>query len=196
MVFVRVEYRKYGPLVFISHLDLIRCWDRIIRRSELPVMFTEGFHPRPKFSFAPPLPVGFEGERELLDVVLKAPFPNIKEAINKVVPYGIYVNNAYFIQRSDLGDSIIGGLYNFQWIGVIQKEILEKGLRDLGVKDWIYSSEPLNQNLYGFSGLKNSLSVPLLFTKASPSPKRIVELINNLGENIWLKLSRTLLLER
>lgn len=196
MVFVRVEYKKYGPLVFISHLDLIRCWDRIIRRSGIPFVFTEGFHPRPKFSFAPPLPVGFEGEREILDIALKAPFPNIKETINRVVPYGIYVNNAYLIPHSNLGDSIIGGLYNFQWIGDTQKEILEEGLRGLGIKDWVYSIEPLGQDLDRFSSMKNSLSIPLLFTKDSPSPKRIVNLIDSLGENIWLKLSRVLLLEK
>lgn len=196
MVFVRVEYRKYGPLVFISHLDLIRCWDRIIRRSRIPVSFTEGFHPRPKFSFAPPLPVGFEGERELLDIALDVPYPNIKDVINRVVPYGIYVNNTYFIEHSDLGNSIIGGLYSFHWIGSIEKEKLEEGLKNLGIKNWIYSSEPIDQELYGFPSIKNSLSLPLLFAKGNPSPKRIVELIDSLGNNIWLKLSRNLLLEK
>ena len=196
MVFARVEYKKYGPLVFISHLDLIRCWDRITRRSGIPFSFTEGFHPRPRFSFAPPLPVGFEGERELLDIALESPYSSIKEAINKVVPYGIYVNNAYFIEHSDLGDSIIGGLYNFQWMGMVKEEDLGEGLKSSGIKDWIYSSEPLNQDLYGFSGTKNSLSIPILFVKGSPSPKRIVELIDGFGENIWLKLSRSLLLEK
>lgn len=194
MVFARIEYRKFGPLVFISHLDLIRCWERIIRRASIKVSFTEGFHPRPKFSFSPPLPVGFDGERELLDLKLEEPCPDIKNNINKVVPYGIYVNNVFFIPRSDLGESIIGGLYNFQWLGNTDRTKLEEELKNLGLQDWIYSTEQLTQ--MGIFNYRNSLSVPLLFSKEHPSPKKIVELIDNLGETVWLKLSRVQLLEK
>ena len=194
MVFARIEYRKFGPLVFISHLDLIRCWERIVRRADISVSFTEGFHPRPKISFSPPLPVGFEGERELLDLRLEEPSFDIKNKINKVVPYGIYVNNVFFIPNSDIGESIIGGLYNFQWLGNTDRDRLEDGLRAFGLQDWIYSAEQLIQT--GIFNFKNSLSVPLLFRKDYPSPKKIVELIDNLGETVWLKLSRVQLLER
>lgn len=194
MVLVRVEYRKFGPLVFISHLDLIRCWDRIIRRADIGVSFTEGFHPRPRFSFSPPLPVGFEGERELLDVRLEKPCLDIKNRINRVVPQGIYVNNVFFIQHSDLGESIIGGLYNFQWLGETDRSRLEEGLKNLGLKDWLYTSEQLTQ--VGILNFKNSLSIPLLFEEGYPSPKKIVELIDSIGEVLWLRLSRVQLLER
>lgn len=194
MVFVRVEYRKFGPLAFISHLDLIRCWERIVRRADIGVSFTEGFHPRPKFSFSPPLPVGFEGERELLDIRLEKPYLDIKNRINRVVPQGIYVNNVFFVQNSDLGESLIGGLYNFQWLGNTDRIKLENGLKNLGLKDWLYTNEQLIQ--VGIFNFKNSLSVPLLFEKSYPSPKKIVELIDSIGEVVWLKLSRVQLLER
>ncbi|MBC7319519.1 DUF2344 domain-containing protein [bacterium] len=193
-MFVRVEYRKFGPLVFISHLDLIRCWERIVRRADIGVSFTKGFHPRPRFSFSPPLPVGFEGERELLDIGLERPCLDIKNRINRAVPQGIYVNNVFFIQHSDLGESVIGGLYNFQWLGGTDRSKLEEGLRNLGLQDWLYTSEQLTS--VGISNFKNSLSVPLLFEKGYPSPKKIVELIDGTGEVIWLRLSRVQLLER
>ncbi|MCX7796538.1 MAG: TIGR03936 family radical SAM-associated protein [bacterium] len=193
-MFVRIEYRKFGPLVFISHLDLIRCWERIVRRADIGVSFTEGFHPRPRFSFSPPLPVGFEGERELLDIKLEKPCLDIKNRINRVVPQGIYVNNIFFIQQSDLGESVIGGLYSFQWLGDTDRVELEKGLEDLGLKDWLYNSEQLTQtSIFHF---KNSLTIPLLFEKGYPSPKKIVELVDGIGEVVWLKLSRVQLLER
>lgn len=194
MVFVRVEYRKFGPLAFISHLDLIRCWERIVRRADIGVSFTEGFHPRPKFSFSPPLPVGFEGERELLDIRLERLRLDVKDRINRVAPYGIYVNNVFFIQNSDLGGSIIGGLYNFQWLGDTDRAKLEERLKNLGLKDWLYTSEQLTQ--VGIFHLKNSLSIPLLFEEGYPSPKKVVEIIDDIGEVIWLKLSRIQLLER
>lgn len=190
-MFARIEYKKYGPLVFISHLDLIRTWERIIRRSKLPVVFTEGFHPKPKFSFVPPLPVGFEGERELLDVKIKEMCPDIKEIINKVVPYGILVNNVEIISNSNLGKIIIGGIYNFQWLGEIDKKELEEKLETIGLKEWEYSFKSLDTHK-----VENFSSLHILFSSCYPTPKKIIELIEGLGRVEWKKLSRISLLKK
>lgn len=66
----RVEYSKGGPARFISHLDLVRAFERAMRRAGLPLAFSRGFNPHPLISPGPPLPVGVEGEREYLDVEL------------------------------------------------------------------------------------------------------------------------------
>jgi radical SAM-linked protein len=55
---------------FISHLDVLRSWERAIRRAELPLSYSQGFTPHPKLSFASPLPLGFVGEAEVMDVTL------------------------------------------------------------------------------------------------------------------------------
>lgn len=66
----RVKFSKDGPARFSSHLDMVRFFDRSTRRAGLPVAFSEGFNPHPKFSFASPLPVGVAGLAEYLDMEL------------------------------------------------------------------------------------------------------------------------------
>lgn len=67
---VRVVFRKRGVLQWVSHLDTMRAWERTLRRAGLPLVYTQGFSPHPRIALAAPLPVGFEGERELMDIWL------------------------------------------------------------------------------------------------------------------------------
>lgn len=67
---LRIKYQKTGDLKFLSHLDLVRAFERGLRRAQLPLSFTEGFSPHPKISFGPPLPVGVSSEAEYVDVIL------------------------------------------------------------------------------------------------------------------------------
>jgi radical SAM-linked protein len=192
VVFARIEYRKYGQLAFISHLDLIRTWERIVRRARLPIAFTEGFHPKPRFSFIPPLPVGFEGEEELLDVKILEASPYVKkEIINSVVPEGIWVNSVEIVPNSDLSKTIIGGIYSFNWIGRIDIRELEERLEIMGVKEWDYSSRDSDNHT-----VENLLSIHIPFSSQTISPKGIAQLIEGLGKIEWIKLSRTSLLKR
>ncbi len=72
---VRLGYRKGEPVRFISHLDLLRELERTFRRAELPVIYSEGFSPRPKLSAGPPLPLGWTSDSEWIDVELAGPWP-------------------------------------------------------------------------------------------------------------------------
>lgn len=67
---VRITFSKQGPLRFIGHLDLHRLWERAMRRAELPIAYSQGFHPQPKISLAAALPLGFSSRGEVLDVRL------------------------------------------------------------------------------------------------------------------------------
>jgi radical SAM-linked protein len=67
---VRVWFRKGERVRFISHLDVLRFWERAIRRAGLPLSYSQGFTPHPRLAFASPLPVGFTAEREVMDVTL------------------------------------------------------------------------------------------------------------------------------
>jgi radical SAM-linked protein len=66
----RLRFAKGEPLKYISHLDLARTWERIFRRAGLPVAYSQGFNPRPRFQIAAALPVGVTGRNEVLDVWL------------------------------------------------------------------------------------------------------------------------------
>lgn len=68
---VRIKFAKYGTMKFISHLDVMRYFQKAVRRAELPVMYSEGFHPHQIMSFASPLGVGQTSEAEYFDLALK-----------------------------------------------------------------------------------------------------------------------------
>jgi radical SAM family uncharacterized protein/radical SAM-linked protein len=71
--YVMLRLARRGPARFLGHLDQVRALDRALRRSGLPVAYTEGFNPRAKVSFGPPLPVGAESEAELCALELTRP---------------------------------------------------------------------------------------------------------------------------
>ena len=64
---VRLFYKKKGRMKFISHLDMNRFFTRILRKSNPPIWYTEGFNPHPYITFAAPLSLGFESECEIMD---------------------------------------------------------------------------------------------------------------------------------
>lgn len=67
---LRIRFGCGGPLRYVSHLDLMRVWERACKRAGLPLTHSQGFTPRPKIALAAPLPVGVTSEAELLDIVL------------------------------------------------------------------------------------------------------------------------------
>ena len=70
---VRVALHQAGPVRFISHRDMARAFERAFRIEQLPLVFTQGFSPRPKVSFGLALSVGYESDAEYLDVELREP---------------------------------------------------------------------------------------------------------------------------
>ena len=70
---LRARFAKRESLKYISHLDLARTWERVFRRAGLPVVYSQGFNPRPRFQIAAALPVGVTGQSELLDIWLSEP---------------------------------------------------------------------------------------------------------------------------
>ncbi len=67
---LRVTFGRGEELKYITHLDLMRFWERALRRAQLPVAYSEGFSPHAQLSLAAPLPVGTTSEAELMDVFM------------------------------------------------------------------------------------------------------------------------------
>ncbi|MCA1684535.1 MAG: TIGR03936 family radical SAM-associated protein [Planctomycetia bacterium] len=70
---VRLRFSKGGDLRLVSHHDLLRCLERLLRRAEIPVAQSQGFNPRPKLVFTLALALGIEGRREVLELDLAEP---------------------------------------------------------------------------------------------------------------------------
>jgi radical SAM-linked protein len=70
---VRLRFAKCGDLRLVSHRDIMRCLERMLRRARVPMALTQGFNPRPKMTFALALGLGIEGQREIVDLELSEP---------------------------------------------------------------------------------------------------------------------------
>lgn len=80
---VRVKFKKYGPVRFIGHLDVMRFFQKAIRRAELDIAYSSGFSPHQIMSFAAPLGVGLESNGEYMDIELTT-VTNSQDMINKL----------------------------------------------------------------------------------------------------------------
>jgi radical SAM-linked protein len=67
---VRIRFQKSGDLRLVSHHDLMRCFERMLRRAALPIRSTSGFHPKPRLVFALSLPLGVVGRDEVAELEL------------------------------------------------------------------------------------------------------------------------------
>ncbi len=90
---IRVRFKKTGYCKYISHLDLVRCMSRAVKKADLPMWYTKGFNPHPYMSFPLPLPLGFEGQNEILDIKLDDKMENdmILSLLNENLPEGIRI---------------------------------------------------------------------------------------------------------
>jgi radical SAM-linked protein len=88
---LRITFSKGENLRYISHLDLSRTWERMLRRAGIPVAYSKGYHPHPKMVFAAALPLGCTGEAELVDIVLSQPMPprRVLRGLARCVPDGL-----------------------------------------------------------------------------------------------------------
>jgi len=90
---LRITFAKQNALRYTGHLDLHRIWERAARRAELPLAYSQGFHPQPKISLAAALPLGFSSRCEVLDMRLteELPLDGLKERIQHAVPSGLQI---------------------------------------------------------------------------------------------------------
>ncbi len=94
----RMLFEKTGNSVWISHLDLMRVFQRAFKRAGLPLTHTQGYNPRPSVSIALPLSVGVESRCELLDFELDGVTVSneeIRDRLNKVLVSGVTVKEVY-----------------------------------------------------------------------------------------------------
>ena len=94
----RILFEKTGNAIYISHLDLMRLFQRAFKRAGLNLKHTQGFSPRAMVSIALPLSVGVESRCEVLDYELvdqALSFEEIRDRLNATMPAGIRVLEAY-----------------------------------------------------------------------------------------------------
>ena len=93
---IRLKFRKVGEMRFLSHLELAHLFFRASKRADLPLCFSEGFHPMPRIIFATALPVGMESLTEIVDMECEGKItpPEVKEKLNQTLPPGVEIMEA------------------------------------------------------------------------------------------------------
>jgi len=88
---IRLTFSKSGAMQYVGHLDLHRAWERIFRRSGLPLEYSQGFHPQPHINLACALPLGFTSQCEIIDAWFEKELrlADVREAILGALPPGL-----------------------------------------------------------------------------------------------------------
>jgi radical SAM-linked protein len=96
---IRIRFSRGEELKFISHLDIMRLWQRALHRADIPLAYTEGFSPHPRISLAAPLAVGVTSQSELMDFFCaKWVSPHsFTTAVSQQLPPGIEILQVHMV---------------------------------------------------------------------------------------------------
>jgi len=106
---LRTKYTKVGYLKYLSHLDMVRLFTRTFSKAGIPIKFSDGYNPHPKFSIGNPLPLGTESLAEYMDVeLLESIEPEeFAKRINDALPEGIKITSCWEIEKGASLTSLI-----------------------------------------------------------------------------------------
>jgi radical SAM-linked protein len=117
---IRIRFTKQADLRWISHRDLARLWERLLRRAGLELVFSQGFHPKPKISFPSALTLGIEAWDEVveLDLVGQPDLTVVQGIIEREMPAGMRLVS---LQAVNEKARMLGAVYKI----VIPAELIE-----------------------------------------------------------------------
>lgn len=168
----RIKFRKYGCMKFIGHLDIMRFFQKVMRRADIPIAFTGGFSPHMIMSFANPLGVGLTSDGEYFDIELTEDI-DMEAAVarmNQVVVEGIEIVNMVpisdekkqtgmtIVAAADYRSSLRKGAFPEDWkeqakaffaqpsIGIVKKT--KKSEKEVDIKPMIYQFEVQEDSIY------------------------------------------------
>ena len=156
---LRIWFTRDETLKYIGHLDMARTWQRIARRANLPLAYSEGFNPQPRMTFAAALPVGCTSDHEELDMVLSPPcaIDEVKAQLDRALPPGMKVVsiaemplNAPALQMQLMATEFEITVEGEETIGLLQERVPQflaatEVMRDRRGK--VYNLRPLVQTL-------------------------------------------------
>lgn len=153
----RALFEKTGNARYISHLDLMRLFQRAFKRAGLPLTHTQGFNPRPSVSIALPLSLGVESRCELLDFDLEVPVDcgEIREKLNASLVEGVYVREVYEQGEKIKNLALLQSRLVLEYDRQIPEEVIEE-LQNL------FSRSELIVEKKGKNGMTQQDVIPLL----------------------------------
>lgn len=161
---IRIKFSKTGAMRFIGHLDVMRYFQKAIRRAEIDISYSGGYSPHPVMSFAAPLGVGLTSSGEYMDIEVNSVTcaGDMKDRLNAVMVPGMEIQNVTMLEEKEKNAmaSVAAAAYTVRfregsepdktdWVGQINafysqpsipvKKATKKGERELDLKPGIYS---------------------------------------------------------
>ncbi|MBU0606234.1 MAG: TIGR03936 family radical SAM-associated protein [Armatimonadetes bacterium] len=189
--FALITFRKVGRLRFLGHLDVVRAFDRAIRRAKLPVAYSQGFSPHTLLSFAMPLPVGIAGENELAGLELSVEWDPraVYKSLSLQLPPELGIVGVQMMQKSkrSVFADLAGADYRADLVGAEEAALQQavRGLQD--EREWLIHRTTKSKNLdldlkprvYGLLAREHSLLMRIsLGQDTLAKPEEVVELIS------------------
>ncbi len=154
----RLLFEKTGNAIWISHLDLMRVFQRAFKRAALPLTHTQGFNPRPSVSIALPLSVGTESVCELLDFDLDGDIidcDSIKDRLNPKLISGVKVLSVYNDKRKIRDLSLLNCQIRLYYDNCVPLEAIDQ-ITELFTKDEVLVEKRTK------SGLQQQNIIPMI----------------------------------
>lgn len=138
---VRITFTKQNALRYIGHLDLHRLWERAIRRADLPLAYSQGFHPQPKLNLAAALPLGFSSLGEVLDMRLKenVSVESISAQLSHNLPPDVKILNVEEVEENlpALQTQVLSATYHVELTEPVETSDLMRGVEKIMMADSI-----------------------------------------------------------
>lgn len=159
---IRITYSKTDSLIYTSVLDVQKIWERSFRRAKLSLIYSKGFHPQPRIQISNPLPVGFIGRNELVDIWLEEDLPleRIKDCLAGKLPEGIIFNKIELVDNKApaLVNLVLFSDYIIRFYdGSPSSQVLDKAIGELLEKDSI--PRVRNRKSYDLRPLIHSVTI-------------------------------------
>ncbi len=202
MIRARITYRKCASLKYTGHLDLHRVWERSIRRSGLPLAYSQGFHPQPRIQQACPLPLGFTSDCEIIDLWLTENSSEniIQKLLTPALQTGLEITNIIMVPLSDpaLQTMVSASNYYCQIIKELDSKIIRKNINTFLSKESLMRER--RGKLYNLRSLVLGLSydaipnsgIEMQLSALPGATGRPEEVLDELGINIYdVQIKRT-----
>ena len=203
----RITFSKQGALRYTGHLDLHRLWERAMRRADLPLSYSQGFHPQPKISIAAALPLGFSSLGEVLDVRFNAEIPTeeIATRLKDNLPTDIQVTKVESVDEREpaLQTQVLSATYDVHLTEPIDGSELKRKVEELLASESLprerrsksYDLRPLIETLDVLTEADGQVWIQMKLAARDGATGRPEEVLNALGiEPEYTRVERTLLL--
>lgn len=186
----RAYFDKFGEMKFISHLDLLRFFDRLLKKSQIPVKYSQGFHPRPKMSFGSPVSLGTEAYDELMDFELETPMSNeeVFKRLNSSNVVGFRVNKVEEVPRkSSIMEEYTVMIYEIEGseedISKLEELLNRDEIVEVKEKKGKIATRDLKVRIKSFKRDNNKITMEIINT----SPNSYLELVGIEQQDVKIK---------